>query len=46
VNPVNPIDLAATVYELPGVPATLELPDIEGRPFVICPGSPIREIMT
>lgn len=46
VNPVNPVDLAATVYELLGVPANLELPDIEGRPFVICPGAPIREIMT
>ena len=29
-----------------GVPANLELTDLEGRPFVICPGTPIRDIMT
>ncbi|MEJ7595556.1 MAG: DUF1501 domain-containing protein [Planctomycetaceae bacterium] len=45
VNPVNPIDLAATVYDLLGVPPNLELTDIEGRPFVICPGNPIRDLM-
>ena len=46
LNPVNPIDLAATVYELLGVPANLELTDLEGRPHVICPGTPIREILS
>lgn len=45
LNPVNPVDLAATVYELMGVPANLELTDIEGRPHVICPGNPIRDLM-
>jgi len=45
LNPVNPIDLAATVYDLMGVPPNLELTDIEGRPFVICPGNPIRDLM-
>jgi Protein of unknown function (DUF1501) len=44
-NPVLPVDLAATVYELLGVPSGLELPDVEGRPHVICPGSPLRSIM-
>ena len=42
---VKPIDLAATVYELLGVPADLELKDSQGRPFVICPGNPIRELI-
>ena len=46
LNPVHPIDLAATVYELLGVPSNLELTDLEGRPHVICPGTPIREIMS
>ena len=45
LNPVNPIDLAATVYDLMGVPSNLELTDIEGRPFVICPGNPIQDLM-
>ena len=45
LNPVNPIDLAATVYDLMGVPPNLELTDIEGRPFVICPGNPLRDLM-
>ena len=45
LNPVNPIDLAATVYDLMGVPPNLELTDIEGRPFVICPGNPIQDLM-
>ncbi len=44
-DPVNPIDLVATVYELMGVPADLELTDIEGRPFVICPGNSLRSLM-
>lgn len=44
-NPVNPIDLAATVYHLMGVPPNLELTDIEGRPFVICPGNPLQDLV-
>jgi hypothetical protein len=46
LNPVNPIDLTATVYELMGVPADLELTDTSGRPFIICPGSPIRSLIS
>lgn len=43
---VQPVDLAATVYELMGVPSDLELRDSLGRPFVICPGQPIRSLFT
>ena len=45
-NPVHPVDLAATVYELMGVPASLELTDSTGRPHVICPGTPIRDLLS
>lgn len=44
-NPVNPVDLAATIYRLLGVPHDLELRDHLGRPFVICPGQPIPELI-
>lgn len=45
LDPVQPVDLAATVYELMGVPADLELRDNLNRPFVICPGQPLRRLM-
>ncbi len=44
-NPVNPVDLTATVYELMGVPPNLELHDNLGRPLVVCPGQSIRTLM-
>jgi hypothetical protein len=44
-NAVNPVDLTATVYELLGVPADLELTDNLGRPLVICPGQPIHSLI-
>ncbi len=44
-NPVSPVDLVATVYHLLGVPPHLTLPDQQGRPLVICPGTPIRELI-
>jgi uncharacterized protein (DUF1501 family) len=44
-NPVAPVDLVATVYHLLGVPPHLTLPDAQGRPLVICPGTPIRELL-
>ena len=44
-NPVAPVDLAATVYHLLGVPEHLALPDAQGRPLVICPGTPVRELI-
>ncbi|REK19570.1 MAG: DUF1501 domain-containing protein [Planctomycetota bacterium] len=44
-NPVAPVDLVATVYHLLGVPEHLALPDAQGRPLVVCPGTPIRELI-
>ncbi len=44
-NPVPPVDLMATVYHLLGVPHLLELHDRQGRPLVICPGTPIKELV-
>jgi hypothetical protein len=35
----------ATIYQLLGVPEGLELRDHLNRPFVICPGRPIRELL-
>ena len=44
-NPVAPVDLIATVYHALGVPPHLALPDAQGRPLVICPGTPIHELL-
>ena len=44
-NPVNPVDLTATIYHLLGVPPDLELHDHLNRPFVICPGNVIGELV-
>ena len=44
-NPVAPVDLVATVYHLLGVPAELALRDAQGRPLVVCPGTPIRALL-
>jgi hypothetical protein len=44
-HPVAPVDLVATAYHLLGVPEHLALPDAQGRPLVICPGTPIRELI-
>jgi uncharacterized protein (DUF1501 family) len=45
-NPVQPVDLAATIYHQLGVPADLELKDHLDRPLVICPGRPIVGLTT
>ena len=45
-NAVHPVDLAATVYELLGVPRGLELRDHLDRPMVVCPGQPVSELMS
>ena len=44
-NPVNPVDLVATIYRQMGVPDGLELHDNLGRPIVICPGTPIADLI-
>lgn len=44
-DPVLPVDLAATIYQLLGAPPDLELRDSLNRPFVVCPGQPIRQLV-
>jgi uncharacterized protein (DUF1501 family) len=44
-NPVAPVDLVATVYHLLGVEEHLALQDAQGRPLVICPGTPIGQLL-
>ncbi len=44
-NPVNPLNLVATIYRQMGVPEGLELHDNVGRPIVICPGTPIADLI-
>jgi hypothetical protein len=42
---VRPVDLIATIYHLLGVPPELTLRDNQGRPLVICPGSPLLPLL-
>ncbi len=42
---VAPVDMTATIYHLLGVPSDLVLGDPQGRPLVVCPGTPIHELM-
>ncbi|HVX12992.1 MAG TPA: DUF1501 domain-containing protein [Pirellulales bacterium] len=43
-NAVAPVDFVATVYHALGVPSNLALEDQQGRPLVICPGTPIEAL--
>ena len=40
--PVSPDDLAATVFDVLGVPLNAELTDAQGRPSPLCRGKPVR----
>ncbi len=42
---VRPVDLAATVYHLLGVPPHLELRDPQNRPLVVCPGDVLHRLL-
>lgn len=44
-DPVTPADIAATIYHCLGVDPRLELRDTLGRPFELCSGSPIHQIL-
>jgi hypothetical protein len=44
-DPVNPVDLVATIYHQLGVPPGLELRDSQNRPFVICPGNVLTPLV-
>lgn len=45
-DPVAPVDLVATAYHLLGVNPHQELHDQQGRPLIVCPGTPIHRLMT
>ncbi len=42
---VKPVDLTATIYHLLGVDPHLTLPDQQGRPLVVCPGTPVPGLL-
>lgn len=44
-NPVSPADLAATIYHCLGIDPRAHVADQQGRPLVVCPGSPIRALL-
>jgi uncharacterized protein (DUF1501 family) len=44
-NAVAPVDLVATAYHCLGVAPDLALEDQQGRPLVVCPGVPIRDLL-
>jgi hypothetical protein len=44
-NPVQPVDLMATVHHLLGIPPHLALADAAGRPQVICPGECVTALL-
>ncbi len=43
--PVNPAELVATLYHLLGVPRTLALPDVSGRPHQVRPAAPLAALL-
>jgi hypothetical protein len=43
-KPVSPDDLAATVYDLLGIPLDTEVTDPQGRPLALCTGRPVRGV--
>lgn len=44
-NPVDPADLAATIFHCLGIDPRAEITDRQGRPFVPCGGSPLKAIL-
>ena len=45
VNPVPPVDMVATISHCLGVPPGLVLTDNANRPQVVCPGTPIADLL-
>ncbi|MBI2827038.1 MAG: DUF1501 domain-containing protein [Planctomycetia bacterium] len=45
VDPVAPVDLVATAYHLLGVAPHQTINDQQGRPMIICPGTPIERLL-
>ena len=46
LDPVPPVDLVATVYHALGVDPHQLLHDQQGRPMTVCPGTPIRRLLS
>jgi hypothetical protein len=44
-QPTPPADLAATVYHCLGIDPHLQIKDRLGRPYTLCEGTPIRELL-
>ena len=44
-SPINPTDMAATVFHCLGIDPRLEVEDQLGRPFVLCPGTPVPGLL-
>jgi hypothetical protein len=44
-NPVAPEDILATIYESLGISRDAEIHDHLGRPFALCPGRPLSELL-
>jgi len=44
-DPVQPVDLMATVHHLLGLPPDLTLNDSQGRPLVVCPGQVVTGLL-
>lgn len=44
-DPVQPVDMMATVHHLLGIPHHLALADAAGRPQVICPGERVLSLL-
>ena len=45
-NPVSPGDYLATICQACGLDPSLEIHDLEGRPFKICEGEPITSVLS
>jgi hypothetical protein len=44
-NPVTPADLCATIFAKLGVDPRTTIQDVQGRPYLLCEGTPVAELM-
>jgi hypothetical protein len=45
-NPVDPADVAATIYHCLGIDPRIDVTDQQGRPFVVSTGKPIEAVLS
>jgi hypothetical protein len=45
-NPVSPADIAATIYHCLGIDPRTHITDQQGRPFVVCTGTPVHALLS